>query len=92
MFIAAIVLFVVSALWILLKVKVAYNSYGGRDMEPIYDAATYPPILITIGVFLAVYSYESSLPFWAYLLIWLGTIGVVVGILKLFQILGDKPL
>ena len=59
----------VAALWILYKVYVSYSSGGGTAFEvPVYDAAIYPPVMSTGGLFLVQQNLDATWPVWAYLL------------------------
>lgn len=92
LFIGAVLL-AVAAGWFFYKVYVAYTSAGGTDFAlPIYDAAMYPPIMATVGLYLVLTLYEVPWSIWIYVAIWLVATLLAVGMLKLMEQLGDKPL
>ena len=93
MLIIGSVLILVAAGWFFYKVYVSYTSAGGTDFAlPIYDAAMYPPIMVTIGLYLVMRAYEKTWTIWIYVGIWVVATLLAAGILKLMEELGDKPL
>jgi hypothetical protein len=86
-------LLAVAAGWFLYKVYVAYTSAGGTDFAmPIYDAAMYPPIMGTVGLYLIMYHFEHTWSIWIYVGIWVATTLICLGMLWLMEQMGDKPL
>jgi hypothetical protein len=86
-------LIVVAAGWLGYKMYLSYHSAGGTNlMDPIYDAAVYPPIITAIGLFCVLHSLSIKWYVWVYVLIWLGLTGLFAAVLRLSQELGDKPL
>jgi hypothetical protein len=86
-------LLAVAAGWFLYKVYVAYTSAGGTDFAmPIYDAAMYPPIMGTAGLYLTLTSLEIAWSIWIYLAIWVAVTLLAAGLLWATEQLGDKPL
>ena len=92
MLIAAIVLLLVSAGWIALRIRAAYGSFGGREPVTVYDAATWPPFLIAIAAYCLASHSEVTLQGWMYPVIWVASVVVIFGIIKVSMIMGDKPL
>jgi hypothetical protein len=89
---AAIVLLVVAAGWIGLKVRAAYGSFGGREPVTVYDAATWPPFLIAIAAYWISSTYEMGWPGWMYIVVWVASVVVIIGVIKVSMMMGDKPL
>ena len=84
---------ILAAGWFFYKVYVAYTSAGGTDFAmPIYDAAMYPPIIGTIGLYLTLTAQEIEWTVWIYVGIWVGVTLLAIGLLWLMEQLGDKPL
>lgn len=84
---------ILAAGWLFYKVYVAYTSAGGTDFAmPIYDAAMYPPIIATIGLYLTLTALEIEWTVWMYVGIWLVITLLAIGLLWLMEQLGDKPL
>ncbi len=84
---------ILAAGWFFYKVYVAYTSAGGTDFAmPIYDAAMYPPIIATIGLYLTLTAQEIEWSVWLYVGTWVGVTLLAVGLLWLMEQLGDKPL
>ncbi len=83
----------IAVIWYLRKLYVSYSSAGGTDfMMPVYDAALYPPILATVGLYLVLRDFEVDLDIWIYVAIWFGSTLLAAGTIKLAELLGDKPL
>ena len=82
----------VAVSWILLKLYMAYNSAGGTVMVAVYDAAVYPPILGTVGLYFVLPTHRIDLSPWIYVAIWVVTTVVTAGAIRLMEELGDKPL
>jgi hypothetical protein len=86
-------LIAIAAGWLLYKVYVSYTSAGGTDFAmPVYDAALYPPILGTAGLYLVMWGAEDAWSIWIYLAIWLVATLLSAGLIRLMEELGDKPL
>ena len=92
-FVLGCVLIAVAVLWFLRKLYISFTSAGGTDFEmPIYDAALYPPVIGVVGLFLVLRTYEIQWSWLAYVGIGVALILVAIGILKLAEELGDRPL
>ena len=79
--------------WFFYKVYVAYTSAGGTDFAmPIYDAAMYPPMMLTLGLYLTLTTLEVAYSVWTYVGIWVAVTLLAIGVLWLTEQLGDKPL
>ncbi len=84
---------ILAAGWFFYKVYVAYTSAGGTDFAmPIYDAAMYPPIIATIGLYLTLTPLEIQWTGWIYVGVWVASTLLAIGTLWLMEQLGDKPL
>lgn len=93
MFVAGIICVVVALIWLCFKTYISYTSFGGTaHMIPVYDAAMYPPAMTAFGLFWILRGYEIHWPWWAFLLIWLPLTGLAIGIIRLAEVLGDRPL
>lgn len=93
MIIVGIVALAVAAVWYFYKLYVAYSSFGGTNgMQPVNDAAMYPPMLVAFGLWWVLSTNEIQWEWWIYILIWLGGTAFALGTIKLAEILGDKPL
>ena len=90
MFFLAIACIAIAVLWICYRVYLAYNSFGGTVVVTLYDAAFYPPVLITFGLNRILVQREVELQWWVYGLIWLGVLAVVVGLIKVAEKVGDR--
>lgn len=82
----------VAVIWIVAKLYVAYNSAGGTIMVVVYDAALYPPILIAVGLYFVLPTYDVELAVWIYFAIWAAVTALVAGLIRLMEELGDRPL
>ncbi len=83
---------VVAIIWVGYKAYVSYNSAGGTTMATVYDAAMYPPLLGAIGLFLVLPTFDIQWSIWIYVGVAFA-LAVVAGIvIKVAEILGDKPL
>lgn len=79
--------------WFFYKAYVSYTSAGGTDFAlPVYDAAMYPPIMGSVGLYLVMRSYEALWPMWVYVAICVGTGLLAAGIIRLMEELGDPQL
>ena len=88
-----VALIAVATGWFFYKVYIAYTSAGGTDFAmPIYDAAMYPPIMGTLGLYLTLTAYEVEWSIWMYVGIWVAATLLAIGLLWLMEQLGDKPL
>lgn len=82
-----------AVVWYLYKLYVSYSSAGGTDfMLPVFDAALYPPILATVGLYLVLRYFEIDLSIWIYVAIWFGSTILSAVTIKLAELVGDKPL
>lgn len=82
----------IAAIWVVIKLYVAYNSFGGTVMAIVYDAAVYPPIIGVVGLYLVLSTHQINLALWIYLVIWAVTTGLAAGAIRLMEEIGDKPL
>ena len=79
--------------WLIVKMRVSYNSAGGTaGMMPVYDAAYYPPVLIAFGLYWVLRSFEIHWSIWVFVGIWLGLAALFAGAIRLMEELGDKEL
>jgi hypothetical protein len=83
---------VVAVLWILFKVRWAYQSQGGRMVVTVYDAACYPPLLIVFGLYWILPSLQIDWSIWIYIGLVPVLIAVVAGLIKLAEEFGDREL
>ena len=83
----------IAAGWFLYKVYASYKSAGGTDMMmSVYDGATYPPIIATVGLYLVLPNYEINWSFLIYIGIWLGSTVFAVLAIRIAEEIGDRPL
>ena len=82
----------VAVIWILVKMYVSYNSSGGTVIVVVYDAAVYPPVIATIGLYFVLSTLEIQLALWMYVIIWAATTGVAAGLIRLMEEVGDRRL
>ena len=92
MAIAGYACIVVAVLWILFKVRLAYQSEGGRMVVTVYDAAFYPPLIVVGGLFLINWAGGADWSPWIYVGLVPALIAAVAGIIKLAEELGDRQL
>ena len=86
-------LIAIAIAWLLYKTILAFNSAGGTDMMlVVYDAAVYPPILATVGVYLLAQSRQLGWPLWSFLILWPVLIAVAAGTIRLSEEIGDRRL
>ena len=83
----------VAAIWVLYKMFVSYNSAGGTDYPlAVFDAAIYPPLLATAGLFIVHWSAEDLWAYWIYGAVLIALVVVIAVLIKICEALGDKPL
>lgn len=81
---------VVAVVWIALKVRLSYRSFGGTVMVTVYDAAFFPPFIAAFGLYWVLPTLGVELPIWAYIAIGFG-IAVLVGVtIRIAEELGDR--
>ncbi len=84
---------VIAVIWLFYKMHLSYHSAGGTNlMDPIYDAAVYPPILMAVGLYLVLGALGYDWPYWYYIGIWALAAALFAGLLKGCMAMGDKPL
>lgn len=83
---------VVAVVWILFKIRLAYQSQGGRMVVTVYDAAFYPPLLIVFGLYWVLPSLQIDWSIWIYVGLVPVSIAVVAGMIKLAEEFGDREL
>ena len=83
---------VVSVIWILYKINVAYNSYGGTVMVAVYDAAIFAPPIGALGLYLVLPTFEIQWPLWIYIAVALGTAVAVAIVIRIAEEIGDREL
>jgi hypothetical protein len=81
---------IVAVAWIIYKVYVAYNSFGGTIGVSVYDAAMYPPIFGVFGLYWVLNSLTIDLALWIYLVIWLGVAGFIAIAIRVAEEMGDR--
>ena len=82
----------IAVLWILFKVRLAFQSEGGRMVVTVYDAALYPPLLTAFGLYWVLLSLEIKWSIWLYIALVPVLIAVCAGIIKLAEEFGDRQL
>jgi hypothetical protein len=83
----------VALVWLVIKLRVSYNSAGGTaGMTPVYDAAYYPPILIAFGLYWVLPTFKINWTIWVFVGIWLGLAALFAVAIRLMEELGDKEL
>lgn len=86
-------LIAVAALWFGYKMYVSYTSAGGTDFAvPVYDAALYPPIMVSVGAYLLMRSGGEPWSIWVYVAIAVLSAALSAGLIRLMEELGDQPL
>ncbi len=82
----------VAVVWIVLKVRMSYKSFGGTVVVTVYDAVFFPPIIGVFGLYWVLPSLGIDLPIWAYIAA-VFVFAVLVGItIRVAEELGDREL
>ena len=93
MFVLGCICVSIAAIWFGYRLYLAYGSAGGTDFAvPLYDAAMYPPIITTLGLYFVLPRFEIEWSLWVYLGIAVGLAGLAAGAIRIAEELGDKPL
>ena len=82
----------VAVVWIVLKVRLSYKSFGGTVVVTVYDAVFFPPIVGVFGLYWVLPSLGIELPIWVYIGM-VFVVAVLVGIaIRVAEELGDREL
>lgn len=81
---------IVAVIWIVYKVRVSYASFGGTVMVSVYDAAIFPPIVGTFGLYWVLPTFGIEWSIWIYVAIGLGLVVVVAITIRVAEDLGDR--
>jgi len=81
---------VVAVAWILLKIRLAYMSFGGTVMVTVYDAAFFPPFVGVFGLYWVLRSLGIDYSIWVFVGLAF-VVAVLVGIsIRVAEEIGDR--
>ncbi len=90
MSIVGYVCLVVAVVWILLKIRLSYTSFGGTVMVTVYDAAIFPPLIGVFGLYWVANSFGINYSIWAYVGLTVVTVVLVAIAIRVAEDLGDR--
>ena len=81
---------VVAIVWILLKIRMSYRSFGGTVIVTVYDAAIFPPPIGVFGLYWVLTSLGIEYSIWVYIAL-VFVVAVLVGLaIRGAEELGDR--
>ncbi len=80
----------VALIWILIKIRRSYLSFGGTVMVTVYDAAIFPPLIGAFGLYWVAPTFGIDYSVWAYVGLAVVGVAVVAIAIRVAENLGDS--
>jgi 1,4-dihydroxy-2-naphthoate octaprenyltransferase len=90
MSIVGYVCIIVAVIWIVLKIRLSYMSFGGTVMVTVYDAAIFPPFIGVFGLYWVAGSFGIDYSIWAYVGLAFAVAVLVIVAIRVAEELGDR--
>jgi hypothetical protein len=81
---------IVAVVWVLLKIRLSYNSFGGTVMVTVYDAAIFPPFIGVFGLYWVAGSFGIDYSVWLYVGLEVVLAILVAIVIRVAENLGDR--